>query len=286
MFCVKCGTQLPDGSSFCNKCGSPVAAAEPVAVEPIIQTESPPQQPAQRSQPLLDGSYISRTYQAARESVSRSAYTQTWANDNSFQEGSTHPYQQLGGWLMFFVYAPLVGIGLLAIAFLFSFFTLLPYIPYIGPMATIIMLIELAGYGVSCFYSVKFSMMLKNKNPGFLRFYELAMIVLCAIYIIVIAISGFRFAASSIRAIMTSVLGFILATLYFRKSVRVHIYMGNDDYLLNSIFSKNAVAPNSSEIKQYASSQADTQRQYTPKEPKRSKPNYYTPGKKTYERRK
>jgi len=278
MFCIKCGTQLPDDSSFCNKCGSPVVA------EPTSQPESPPPQPAQRYQPYQDGSYDSRSYQAAQEPVPHSTYTQTWVQD-PYQEGAAHPYQQLGGWLLFFVYAPLVGIGLLAIAFLINLFTILPIIAYLGPLITFTMLIELAGYGVSCFYSYKFSTMLKNRNPDFLRFYEFAMITLCSIYVIVIAISGFRLAAASIRGIVTGVAGFILATLYFRQSVRVRIYMGNDHYLRNSIFSKNAAAPNTPEVKRYESSQADTQRQYNPNEPKRVKPRYYSPGK-TYERRK
>lgn len=31
MFCPKCGTQLPDGSKFCSKCGAKIAPAQPVA---------------------------------------------------------------------------------------------------------------------------------------------------------------------------------------------------------------------------------------------------------------
>jgi Double zinc ribbon len=44
MFCVKCGTQLPDGSQFCYKCGAPTgggsAAAAPAASPPPASTAS------------------------------------------------------------------------------------------------------------------------------------------------------------------------------------------------------------------------------------------------------
>jgi hypothetical protein len=294
MFCIKCGTHFSDGSNYCSKCG------EPAAAESNNQTESPPPLSAQRLQSNHDRSQDSRVYQATRNPVARSSYTQAWANDISFQEGNSHPYQILGGWLMYMVYAPLVGIGLMAIAYLYSLFTIIPYIQYIQylrPLIIISLLIELVGYGVGCFLCVKYSLMLKNKNPNFLRFYELAMIVFCSMYVIVIAVSGFNLAylsiSNSIIMIFSSALGALFATLYFRKSIRVRIYFGNDAYLKYSIFSRNAAAPTSSEIMQYASSlmqyassQIDTEQQPISKNAKRPKSGYYSAGKKTYERQK
>lgn len=32
MFCKSCGKEIQDGANFCNHCGSPVAAAAPIAV--------------------------------------------------------------------------------------------------------------------------------------------------------------------------------------------------------------------------------------------------------------
>jgi len=56
--------------------------------------------------------------------------------------------------------------------------------------------------------------------------------------------------------------------------------------LKNSLFSKNAAAPIAFELNQCAPSQADFQQQPFTKEARRSKPNYYTAGKRTYERKK
>lgn len=41
MFCNKCGEQLPEGSSFCPRCGAPIAA-EQTCPTPAESTETPP----------------------------------------------------------------------------------------------------------------------------------------------------------------------------------------------------------------------------------------------------
>ena len=48
MFCVKCGTQLPDDAKFCNNCGASIEAAPAPAVEtaPVVE-EAPKAAPAE-----------------------------------------------------------------------------------------------------------------------------------------------------------------------------------------------------------------------------------------------
>lgn len=50
-FCPNCGAALPDGRSFCTRCGAPLtAAASPAASAPGAYAQSP-QQPPQFPQP-------------------------------------------------------------------------------------------------------------------------------------------------------------------------------------------------------------------------------------------
>lgn len=49
-FCTKCGAQVPDGTTFCTACGSPIAAAAAAAPQPqqAQQFQQPPQQQYQQ----------------------------------------------------------------------------------------------------------------------------------------------------------------------------------------------------------------------------------------------
>jgi len=93
MFCITCGTYIPDGTNHCKKCGNPIDA------KPIDETESPFQQYDQRYQPYQSRSYGSRIYQPVRETTTRSAQLEAWDDDISFQEESMNPYQKQDGWL-------------------------------------------------------------------------------------------------------------------------------------------------------------------------------------------
>lgn len=54
MFCMNCGTQLPDGSRFCSQCGTPqvvAPAAAPAAQQPVYPQQPAYQQPVYPQQP-------------------------------------------------------------------------------------------------------------------------------------------------------------------------------------------------------------------------------------------
>ena len=58
MFCTNCGAQQPEGAKFCEFCGTPVGAAQPVQPEqsaqpaPEVNNQQPPQQPPVYQQPV------------------------------------------------------------------------------------------------------------------------------------------------------------------------------------------------------------------------------------------
>ena len=171
------------------------------------------------------------------EQVNEATRTQQVYQQNS------HPYNTLGGWLAFAVYAPLIAVGLITLLFLISFFSMFSYLRYLGGWYILVLLISLTGYIMTCYFCIKFSNMVRKKQPEFLRFYELTMITLSSLSLLVMIMTGFSGAAESIRSLLSGVLSFLIWTAYFRKSVRVRTYMGSDAYLKCSVFFKNSTAP-------------------------------------------
>lgn len=51
MFCPNCGTQIPDGSAFCQNCGARLTAAQPVQQPQYQQPQQAPYQPQPQVQP-------------------------------------------------------------------------------------------------------------------------------------------------------------------------------------------------------------------------------------------
>ena len=226
-FCSKCGTQLPEGSRFCDSCG----AAIPQEYAPIPQASA-----------SVDLNAVKETAQKVFRDISGDNIQQPQPQPEYTRY--PHPYHKLGGFLAFIAYAQLVGIGLMVFAFVVGLAATLRYWEFLGAIAGISLLVQFAGYGVACFFCAKFSSMLRKKDPKFLRFYELTMLTMCAISLAVLGFSGFRsFSMEMLQSLLSAVLGFLIWTTYFRKSVRVRTYMGSDAYLKYSIFFKNATAP-------------------------------------------
>ena len=51
MFCVKCGTQLPDDAKFCNNCGASIGAAPAAEPAPVVET-APVVEAAPKAEPV------------------------------------------------------------------------------------------------------------------------------------------------------------------------------------------------------------------------------------------
>ena len=93
--------------------------------------------------------------------------------------------------------------------------------------------------------------MIRRKDPRFLRFYEIIMLVVAGLAVATAIFSGFRNVGNLISGLLGAGIGFAIWTTYFRKSVRVRTYFGSDQYLRRSIFFKNAQAPAPADIQPY-----------------------------------
>jgi hypothetical protein len=151
-----------------------------------------------------------------------------------------HPYHELGGWLKFIAYAPLVVMILAAIFVMVTIVSTLLYMQYLGAALVALLIVEATLVVVGGIFFLIFLGKIKNKDPKFLRLFEIMTIV----SVVLMAASLFAgFDAETVRVILSALLGFLIWTTYFRKSVRVHTYFGSEEYLRQSIFFKNSHAP-------------------------------------------
>ncbi len=99
MFCSNCGAQLPDGSAFCSKCGSPVARANPQSSAQSYQ------QPSYQQQSYQQPSYQQQSYQ--QPSYQQPSYQQPSYQQQSYQQPSYQQQpvnlQQGMGWYKFVI---------------------------------------------------------------------------------------------------------------------------------------------------------------------------------------
>jgi hypothetical protein len=103
------------------------------------------------------------------------------------------------------------------------------------------LIVAFATYILAGILCLRMASLLRARDPRFLRFYEIVIIFNISVAVLAILLTGFS--AEYVRDVLSAVIGFIIWTAYFRKSVRVRTYMGSDMYLRMSIFSKNAQAP-------------------------------------------
>jgi uncharacterized protein YxjI/predicted amidophosphoribosyltransferase len=254
MFCSKCGNQLPDDARFCNECGNSIST-EPAqgqqAPQYQYQAQTPPAKPV-----------VSIDVDAIKGKL-KNAY-KTAVGDNlppievqPEYEKFPHPYHTLGGWLGFVTYGLLIGIALLVVLAFVSFIQITQVARYIGGGGwfAFVQFILFVGMGFVAFFCVKMFIMIKNKNPRFLRFYELMTLMCVAIYFVTLILTGFRGFGQTLLSMVEQGIIFTIWTTYFRKSVRVRTYMGSDAYLRQSIFFKNSQAPAPADTQPYVAPQ-------------------------------
>lgn len=210
MYCPKCGTHVADGSKFCPKCGNPLAAPEqPVendAPQPPYGTGVGPEG---AGAPVPPGTPV----------------------------GSVGPdYRTIGGWLLVFLICYVVG-GIYDIVNAIRYFDYARALGFVlnlsglGWVTTCLVVVAIVTI-VCAIVTFIFCYMAYQRNPAFLKVFEIynivliiAMLVLASIY----AVAGLD-SLSLWASAIGSIVGFLLMVLYFSKSVRVQTYLGSDDY--------------------------------------------------------
>ena len=230
-FCSNCGAKLEEGARFCPECGTSVEAA-PKAGTPVTpaSAESPQPTPQPAPQPTPQQVQQPAPQQAPRP-----------VPQSNVQVDDTQKYKTLGGWLLFFLIC--WGISALrALLDLVQYLRMIAYfgIGYVQPAFGSI-LVDLVSIGLSVIMIV----LIVQRHPKFLRIYQILTIVNIALSLFVIVPLAFTMGSTNAAPVLAAgfagtvlggVVGLVLMTMYFCKSVRVRTYMGSAEYLDNALF--------------------------------------------------
>lgn len=231
-FCSNCGARLEEGARFCPECGTSVEVT-PKAGTPA-GAESPQPSPQQVQQPAPQP-----TPQQAQQPASQPAPRPV--PQSNVQVDDTQKYKTLGGWLLFFLIC--WGISALrALLDLVQYLRMIAYfgIGYVQPAFGSI-LVDLVSIGLSVIMIV----LIVQRHPKFLRIYQILTIVNIALSLFVIVPLAFTMGSTNAAPVLAAgfagtvlggVVGLVLMTMYFCKSVRVRTYMGSAEYLDNALF--------------------------------------------------
>ena len=215
------------------------AAQQPYAQDPYGQpaAQQPYAQPAAQ-QPYAQDPYAQpgaqQPYGQQYQQPGQPAYPVTYMP----AAAEVHPeYQQLGGWLLFFVILMILSVvGTLgSLGSIGVIASELPssYGGYI--VATTVVSLVQAGLNIG------FLVLIFKRNDIFLKYYQIisivdiALAVLLSIYASTSVMGGFSF-AGTLPSIAGGVIGLVLMTMYFCKSVRVRTYMGSTAYMDKALF--------------------------------------------------
>ena len=224
MYCPKCGSEVADGAKFCPSCGAPIAAAPQ------------PQQPQQAPQSPQYQQAPSDPYGAPQPPYGQAS------SGPSFDGGAYPQYRTMGGWFLFFLICYLID----AVYYVYYGFQSFEYAGQLGYFASFVgmgwvsailylVAIVMIVCAVLIFY---FCYLAFAHQPGFLKIYQTT----CIILIITEVVLAIAYASMSLPSAelwgtaVGSVIGMLLMTLYFCKSVRVQTYMGTNEYKQQAIF--------------------------------------------------
>jgi len=158
-----------------------------------------------------------------------------------------HPYQKLGGWLLFFTIIPLIALP-------FGLFTQirnLSRFSYTQDLAGILYLLAKVIYFVNLGFALAGSVMVIRRKPRFLRVRQINLFI-AALQIILTHARSVIIAdeAAALMSIVIPIMAIIvvpfemyLVLLYYFRSVRVRTYMGSDEYLRLAFFTKKIKGP-------------------------------------------
>lgn len=155
-------------------------------------------------------------------------------------------YRVLGGWLKAIVICAYIAAGLLVVSSIITVATLVS----IGNMFSSVGasgLLGGIGFVSVAIYLIMAAIMfvlagkIRKKDPTFLRFIHVTNLILIILSFIGNAIT--TGVASAFGNAISTALGVFVETLYFCKSVRVNVYMGSDEYIRLSPFTRNVQSP-------------------------------------------
>jgi len=163
-------------------------------------------------------------------------------------QNEPHPYQKLGGWLLFFTIFPLITLPY----GLFTQIKNLSQFVYTQDLASILYLLAVAVYFVNLGFALTCSVMVIRRKPWFLLVRQISFFVSTLQIILteantVMTTDNEVFALFGLMMIPTLLIMipimFYLVMLYYFRSVRVRTYMGSDEYLRRAFFTKKTKGP-------------------------------------------
>lgn len=219
MKCQKCGKEVPENVKFCPSCGAEIGNTEPLS------------------------------------------------SDQRYIYGS-HPYHKLGGFLKVIVVFCYIGVVISLLRIISEISTygntkhmmLIMGYSFTGGVhacALISMIGAILIHIVSAVILYSFAKMIVSKDSAFLGFIQrasLTLIIVLAVFNLLMllwqnSIVGGRMVGAAgiagyiVGSVLLWVIGMLVWTIYFARSVRVRTYMGSDDYLRKSLFNKNTASP-------------------------------------------
>ena len=210
MYCTNCGSKNDDSANYCTKCGH--------KLQPVAGNPAP----------------------ADHERLSHWKDFLCAPADIALTEEQQNTYRRLGGWLAVITYGTLVAVIILMIEAVLGGIAIMSLARLAGFGVFFLGLCYIAVYAFFGYYGIKMYRMIKNRDCRFLRFYEVTMLILSGAAIAVAMLGEISpyFPDTSWGYLIQSLLVTAIWEVYFRKSIRVRVYFGSDDYLQQSLLAR------------------------------------------------
>lgn len=226
------------------------ADSAPTSRQVQWRTNPTPTQPAAAQEPKKVDTNTARSLLGKPEESSyRSGYADAPKRETASNPSTPAPEVPLGGFLKAIViiyYIAAVAMLVSGVITLIGIFSLAALLSRWGAsvgwlwFAAILLMVA---YPVTAWASFQLARRISRRDPSFLWFFHRMGLVAVPLEVVVLIIcltnSYMRSSAGNIAfAIIEGLVGAILLTVYFVRSARVHAYMGSDDYLYESPFTR------------------------------------------------
>lgn len=245
MFCQSCGTQLPEGVTFCSNCGAPVAdstAQQPAAAQPVSTVPQPtaaPQQPYNAvPQPVNTVPQPTAAPQQPYNAAPQQPYYGAPQQPNAYPFNNQGFVQQLPmNWFKFVIYFQLFANAVLNLINAIMYFTGLHYgggymtaavyMFYGGlkPLDIVTGILTIGLVAIAIYTRFRLSGFKKNAIMCLMITYGANILVALIWLIGVVAITGVGevIGASTIISLVGNIVLIILSAVYFNK--RKHLFV-------------------------------------------------------------